>query len=433
MLSENDLTTATQLIHDGKWTSYIEKILHIRKGSLKREIRDEKLRGKLVHNTQLYTNKNLAALERRYKLTVIKNTVKYGTLIECLLKNSNCGLIHLMKKVDISRGDITRIIKKLNLSDKLKSNTKVFKGSILKKRGYLKRKDRIPNVIKFHKDEIILDVNSGMLYGELCKKYNLGLNDVHTMLRRLSLEDIVSTNSRNFRISNRLANGLKGASKLRGTSFIRHPLTDSMKLTYQTHVSNETIDSVARVDFFDTYGTAGQHTWNALQELYGKLKKNPTGFLPGKDNLMYGKEPSHLAGIGIKGHIYAFGEKIHFRSSLELRIYLYLSKHGIKFSLSNHRIQYQLDGKLRNYHPDIVIGQRICEIKPSGLIGHWRNKLKFEALGAYAKAKGLSAEYITGDTYDLSEIDLEYVKCQIERGLVEINEQEYIRLLKNIK
>lgn len=433
MLSENDLAVATQLINDGKWTSYIENTLHIRKGSLKREIKDERLRGLLVYNTQLYTNKNLTILNRQYKLTIIRNTVKYGTLIGCLLKNNNCSLLQLMKKIDISRGDITRIIQKLNLLDKLKSNTKVFKGSILKKRGYLKRKDRIPNFMKYHKDELILDVRSGMIYGELCEKYNLLLCDLHTILRRLSLEDDVNTNSRNVQRANRLAAGLLGAAKVRGTTFIRYPLTSEMKLTYENYVNTNTIDSVARLDFFNKYGTAGPHTWNALQEAYGTLKKNPPGFLPGKDNLMYGKEPSHLAGIGIKGHVYAFGEKIHFRSSLELRIYLYLSKHKIEFSLSTHRVQYQVDGKLRNYHPDIVIEKRICEIKPKSLLEHWRNRLKFEALEVYARLRGLTAEYITGDTYDLSEIDLEYINRQIEQGMVEMNETEYVRLLKNIK
>ena len=53
-----------------------------------------------------------------------------------------------------------------------------------------------------------------------------------------------------------------------------------------------------------SYGTAGPHTWNFLIELYGQLPKNPPKFLPGKLNLMYGKEPSKLAGmLSVNGYI----------------------------------------------------------------------------------------------------------------------------------
>ena len=116
-----------------------------------------------------------------------------------------------------------------------------------------------------------------------------------------------------------------------------------------------------------------------------------------------------------------------------MRVYLYLIKHDIKFALSTHKIQYMLNGMYRNYHPDIVIGQCIYEIKPSGLINHPKNKLKFEALCKYANKLKLSAGYITHETYDISEINLMYIQSQIDRGIIEISDLEYKRLLKNIK
>lgn len=433
MLTDNELSIAKALAHNGKWSSYIETVLNIRKGSLKHRILDSELRQLIIDNTEKYTTANLKLRTLKFYKIKSRNVCKYGTAVSILLKNKGMGSSRISKILNITNGEIGFIVTKMGLDCLLKRNNLIYKGHIIQKRFFEKRTKYLRDFELTHSINLIHDVNSGMIYGELCKKYNITLYNLHTILNKLNLESIVSDNSKKIQVRNSIIASKKGADKVRGTTIIRHPVTDKMKASYQSYVSEKLVDSKARQDFMLSYGTAGPHTWDFLIELYGQLPKNPSKFLPGKLNLMYGKEPSKLAGIGIKGHVYAFGERIHFRSSLELRVYLYLIKYDIKFALSTHKIQYMLNGSLRNYHPDIVIGQCIYEIKPTGLIDHPKNKLKFEALCKYANKFKLSAGYITHETYDISEINLMYIQSQIDRGIIEISDSEYKRLLKNIK
>lgn len=433
MLSESQIDTVKSLAGEGKWTSYIEKVLNIRKGSLKNKIKDLDVRNLLIHNTQIYTNSNIRIRHWRSLSKLIKLTNNYGSSITLLLKNKSCGLNQISKKLGISTREVQLITSRLGLLNELKINNKVCKGAIIKKRFFNATKLHTEDIITKYSNDIIKDVLNGYNYIRLRKKYNLSMYKLRLILSTLKLESTVKSNSDKILQENRIIASKKGAAKVRGTKIIRHPLTQKMKNEYLKFVKLDIVDSKARSVFFEKFGTAGPHTWDGLQSMYGILRKNPSRFLPGELNKMFGKEPSKNAGIGIKGHLYAFGELIHFRSSLELRVYLYLIKNNIEFALSTHKIQYIKDNTIRNYHPDIVIGHCIYEIKPDALTKIHKNKIKFDALLAYAKRINLMAAYITYETYDLSEINLEYIRQEMQKGNIIMNESEFNRLSKNIK
>jgi len=433
MLTDCEISIVKQLAIEGKWTSYIENVLKLRKGSLKHKIEDSNLRDLIIANTIAHTNKNLKLLNLQFLKTRRKDILNYGTNVTLLLNNKACGSLRISKILDITRRQVNKIVDGLGLTRKLKAANQEFKKQNIRNAFYLKRIQYLNDFEYTYKDELCLDVKSGMIYGELCSKYGITLYNLHDIIKRLDLTAIVDANSKEKQRINRINASIAGANKVRGTTIIRHPLTRKMKNAYYKYVRTDIVDSEARSDFFKKFGTVGPNTWAALQGSYGVLRKNPSRFLPGEFNKMFGKEPSKNAGIGIKGHLHAFGEMVHFRSSLELRVYLYLVKNNIIFCLSKHKIQYFKDEKLKNYHPDIVIGECIYEIKPSALIKQPINQLKFNALTDYAKKINLNAAYITYETYDLSEIKLEYILNEIKNGNIIMNDTQINRLSKNIK
>lgn len=148
-----------------------------------------------------------------------------------------------------------------------------------------------------------------------------------------------------------------------------------------------------------------------LAEMSHKVSKS----ISGSGNPMYGKPSPHLCGTGIKGWYGA----LFFRSLLELRFIVHFD--GIFSAESSvYRVNYQLFGVNRTYHPDFVKRStgEIFEVKPSKLVNTITNKAKIDA----AKLKfGPQFKIVTEK--DLPPLNWENLKKLVDSGFVRLTER----------
>ncbi len=147
----------------------------------------------------------------------------------------------------------------------------------------------------------------------------------------------------------------------------------------------------------------------------------------GSSSPQYGKSPSPKSSFGLRGILIMNGEKIRFKSSLELRIFLYLMINKIQFILSLERIKY-IDkfGTHRTYNPDIEFENIVYEIKPSNLVKF--NKEKIVNAHKILKQKHKKFKIITEKTFDLSIINDSIINSFIEQNILIFDPDE-----KNLK
>ena len=144
----------------------------------------------------------------------------------------------------------------------------------------------------------------------------------------------------------------------------------------------------------------------------------------GDRNGRYGTSPPKEASKGLYGHIIINDIKMIFRSSLELKVYIFLFVSNINFKICDKRIKYVHNGISKTYLPDIEINDKIYEIKPSGLLQLEKNILKINILKNYCMNNNLEYDIITENTYDLNFINREYVDKMIECGIVDLGIKE---------
>lgn len=146
----------------------------------------------------------------------------------------------------------------------------------------------------------------------------------------------------------------------------------------------------------------------AVQKLIQKHQEKVVHYINSKHhrNGMFGVQPPAGSGVGSSGWIQFKDQKMLFRSTLQCRVYCYLMYNNIQFKLSKHRIPYQLNDKLRNYHPDIVIGNTIYQIKPEKMLKLKINIAKFEAARLYCKKYNLQFDIITQNTFPITQEQL---------------------------
>ncbi len=158
---------------------------------------------------------------------------------------------------------------------------------------------------------------------------------------------------------------------------------------------------------------------HCIKHLRGE--NNPCFGLTGELNASYGISPSILSSQGLQGYLNVFEKRMMFRSSLELKIFLFLLSKNIEFDLCDERIKYiTKNGNSKTYLPDIKIGNTIYEIKQSCLVDSETVQEKFEALQRYCLLNNLKCEFITEKTYEISFVNKEYVNMMIENGKVEL-------------
>ena len=151
-------------------------------------------------------------------------------------------------------------------------------------------------------------------------------------------------------------------------------------------------------------------------------------FVSGSKNGMYGKSATPGVGRGLHGFIYVNNQKIIFRSSLELKIYLYFYENDINFELTKHRIKYVENKISRTYNPDIEKDEIIYEIKPSELLLNEEVQLKLQALEKYCYDNDLKFDTITENTYCLNFVNRTYLDKMINSKNIELFQNE-----KNLK
>ncbi len=232
--------------------------------------------------------------------------------------------------------------------------------------------------------------------------------------------------SEEFIVEQARRNGRKSRDTLKGKEL--KPLTDEIKRWYQNALSEE----MCRADVVLELKTRGYgfKKFQQLKKLFGKPKLCGTW---GERNPMFGKTPSEKAGIGTKGWLTTKGQKIYFRSSLEMKIFLYLLEHDSEFQISKHRIPYIYEGRPRTYCPDYVSLLTVCEIKPLALVSIGENIPKFESARSYCVERGLKYEVITENSYDLSRYNKETINELIEEGKILITKDNYEKLMRNLK
>lgn len=143
----------------------------------------------------------------------------------------------------------------------------------------------------------------------------------------------------------------------------------------------------------------------------------------GQNNPMFGKPSPKKSGNGWKGYY-----KGHFfRSLLELTYLVQLIDSHAAFESGEsqiHKIEYELDGKSRNYFPDYYLTQQnlYVEIKPSSLVNSTQNKAKFES----AKSKGKSLKIVTEK--DLPKISVKQLQTLMEQGDLSLTESTLAKM-----
>jgi hypothetical protein len=380
-------------------------------------------------NIKGYTLKNYLI---KYKIIpcVLRSPIKIK-IRELLEQNYEYEYIANLLNVD--RSKVKRVAKLIGVHDYEKEWEK--KSRDTSKSAKLTKEEKIINTLNKYSELIIEIINNGFSRQEIFKYIpNVTGLHINECLKRLGLYDKWKENVIILRRKQNVINSKKAAkikSGKAGTGELNKPITEEMIIEFKKYVDLDLYHSDACRLFHTKFKTSAR--FNDLEEQYGKLKRKPAKFQCGDLNPMFSKSPGDNSGSGISGHIILNGKKIIFRSTLELRIYLYLFDNNIEFNLSNHKIKYiDENGRQSNYHPDIVINETIYEIKPKALIKYPRNVLKFAALTEYCLKYNLKCEYITYETFDILKYNKEYILNLVQKNCILFSEKNFERF-KRIK
>lgn len=287
-----------------------------------------------------------------------------------------------------------------------------------------RRLERISEIKDKYGAEIHKMVDDGKTIGEIIDYTNYPKKSVQYFLEYENLYEKTKENWKIRRSQLAVENGKKSANTLKNVHL--KPLTDEIKSWFSEQIKLGKFKWEVKTDLEKKFGYGEKKYYQLCKEL-GTPKTRPN---TGKYNSMYGKTPSKKSGIGVKGWVYINGNKLFFRSSLELKIYLHLEENGISFLQSKHRIPYTDGGIEKTYCPDIVIGNIIYEIKPSALSNNELVIKKFNALENYCKKYNLSCNFITENTFCLDKLTLEKIDLLISNKKLIIDEKNYNKLMR---
>lgn len=338
-------------------------------------------------------------------------------LIELI--NNNKSATEIVNSFDkkYSYKNIMKFSNEINMKNKLSGNNKAYKSFMLKKYSLYNRIKRLKNIEKMHGNKINKMVKSGKILEDIMNETKLTPIPLVNYLKYAGLNDIRIINSKKVIANNARMHGKN--NKMKGVEI--KPLSDDV-IKYFNKLKD---DGVYRRSLYKKikkkYGY-GFKKYIQLCEKYGFPNKK-SNF--GKNNPMYGKSPSLLSGIGISGAILNDKNKYYFRSSLELKVFLYLIDNNIKFKISKHRIHYtDIYGHNRTYNPDIIIGNTLYEIKPQKMIKLKAVEIKKNAAVEYCNRFSLKYEFITENTFDLKYITFDKINKMIRMGVIKLNKNK---------
>lgn len=338
------------------------------------------------------------------------------------------GSQQLTSDYQLSYSKIYKLAKKLNILDDLKKNNKLNKKQREFHRVQIEHNCINNQIDKLWGNTIIQLIQTDKYTtNDLKNKIGRPIKQIIRYLKYKDLYDICIRNGKDKIGSLAKVNGRCSIIKLKGVEF--KPITEEIanrfcELKRILIYKQKVYDAITQEFEF------GDKKIKQLCEKYGYPQNNPqTGIL----NPMYGKSPSKNSGIGVKCHIHANGVVYFCRSTLELKIFLYLIENNIKFHISKHRVKYKINGVDKTYCPDIVIDDYdICEIKPTRLISLKINIAKFAALKKYCVDFNLKCKYLTECDFDLSKYNIQIIDEMINKNIIIIDVKNLEKLKRNI-
>lgn len=314
----------------------------------------------------------------------------------------------------------------LDIFKKNNTNIKIEKMHLAKNVRHAEINDSIH---KKYGKQIIDDICiNKFTISDIKRKYKLPSKQINRYLDSINYKHVAATNGKKKVSEFAKINGKKSAIQLKGKEL--KPITPEIVGRFKELKRSLKYKEKVYVALKTEFGF-GSKKAKQLCEKYGYPEDNPqTGNL----NPMYGKSPSVKSGIGVKCHIVINGNLYFCRSTLELKIFLYLRDNNIKFIPSKHRVKYKYKDKERTYLPDIVLeDQNVCEIKPAALVNLDLNLIKMNALQTYCDMNSLSCRFITENDYDLTVYsDIHVYDKLINSGELIIDSINYEKLKRNI-
>lgn len=302
---------------------------------------------------------------------------------------------------------ITRNLIEVGLKEIMRYNNRLYKSTILKQMHLNKRENKLQNLFKLHGNRILDMVDGNISKSALSKELNVCLSTLHQYLIYYNLYKRFKYNS---------VERLKELSRINGKQNIGG--YELKKITPEIEKEYIFLKESGKFqkDISNILGLKYNLKDKKIAQLFKKFGKPVRNDCRGERNSMYGKSSPRNSGIGISGRLIYAGYNINFRSSLELKIFLYLISNDIKFVLSKHRIKYTMNNIQRTYNPDICINNIIYEIKPEKLIPRKEVQVKYEALLKYCDMYNLQCDFITENTYDISNIKRELISELYSKG-----------------
>lgn len=345
-------------------------------------------------------------------------------IINLINKNYSVSEISKYLNNKYSEKKLKRFSSEIGLFEKLKDNTWKKRNVLLTEFNKNRRLENMKKLESLYKEKVISLLNSGGIYKDVCNVLNVSDKQVVDFLTYIGYRDIQLLNSKLNTQKLSSENWRRNALKIKGKPL--KPLSDELISEYIKLKDSGVYPKEIIQIFKDKFNcTQIQYKW--CRKLFGAPTHNPQS---GKLNPMYGKPTPHGSGIGVKGWILYDDIRIFFRSTLELKIYMFLLENNIEFVLSKHRIEYIFNDVARTYNPDICIGNNIFEIKPSALLMSENVKAKMNALQNYCNIFKLKCDFITEKTYDISKYTKEYILDLISKNKIQLVNESNLEKLK---
>jgi hypothetical protein len=347
-------------------------------------------------------------------------------------KDINSGLptTAVMAKYDIGRKALFSYLKKKNiiLLEEIIKNSRREAPSTIKQRS----------IERYRQTEILYGkiIEEMILNGEhmspILKKTGMSLGYFRNFIRWKSQKwvKLLSENSKKFVSDDAVRKSKMGGAAAK-TIAVNKSIPQEIQDSYFDLLKNNIHLAEIKRLLICQFAITEHYIDYTLVKRLGKPKRaNQSGV----NNPMYGKSPSKQSGIGAKGYIYDnSGVKLYFRSSLEMKIYVHLIENNIKFKITNIRIKYlDSNNTPRTYVPDIEIGNKLIEIKPSILINDKNNINKFITARQYCIENGMDFIIYTENDFCVKDFSKEKLDLLVQTGKIAVDERNYNKIVKYI-
>jgi hypothetical protein len=283
---------------------------------------------------------------------------------------------------------------------------------------------KIEKIKQTHGTQIRKMIVDGYTIGDIVKHTQQPKKALVYYLESEGLRGLCDANWLSKRSELARVNGRQSKQTLAGVEL--KPLNMEVKQWFKDQLATGKFKWQIRKELHNKFGY-GEKKYYQLCKEFGTPQTQPN---TGQYNPMFGKSPSKLSGIGVKGWVFINGNKLFFRSSLELKVFLHLEQSNISFIPANHRVSYDYLGSKKTYLPDIVIETTVYEIKPSAMLNNELVNIKYTALKQYCNQYNLSCGFITESTYPMNKLTRDDIDGLIEKKKLVIDQKNYNKLMR---